>query len=132
MILGKLIQLSKTCFSHLKNEDNYSCGEQGANPWEVSGNGPGTGCVPSKCHLFIYFPDFEMVFIFFHINISEISMLLEIDGVSWPQWEHLFLVLMFSKTIVFLQCMVSKLGETWGYLSIHRYGVVNSKRAEVW
>lgn len=78
-------------------------GSEGANPWEVFGNGPGTGCVPSKCHLFIYFTDFEMVFIFFHINISEISMLLKIDDLSWSQREHFFfLLLIVSKTIVFL------------------------------
>lgn len=77
-------------------------GSEGANPWEVLGTGPGTGCVPSKCHLFIYFADSELFFLLFHINISEISFL-KLMACHGLNRSIFFFLLMVSKTIVFLK-----------------------------
>ena len=55
--------------------------------------GPGTGYVPRKCQLLMYFIDpircSHFLVCFFHINISEVS-LLKMDGVSWSHWWYFF------------------------------------------
>lgn len=105
-------------------------GSEGANPWEVLGTGPGTGCVPSKCHLFIYFADSELFFLFFILTSLKSACFLKLMACHGLNRSIFFLIV--SKTIVFLK--VDGIQSWWkvGCIRVLRYSTVDRKRAGIW
>lgn len=107
-------------------------GSEGANLWEVLGTGPGTGCVPSKCHLFIYFADSELFFLFFILTSLKSACFLKLMTCHGLNRSIFFFLLMVSKTIVFLK--VDGIQSWWnvGCIKVLRYSTVDRKRAGIW